>query len=735
MKRTIKIFVFIFIMILANKVIAGVPALDTSFSNGSGFSNVIRAVTVQPDDKILVGGGFGSYNGTTVNRIVRLNVNGLRDESFNTGTGFNGTVFSNIVLQPDGKVIIGGNFSTFNGATSSMIARINTDGSRDESFITGTGFTYYVNYLRLQPDGKILAGGEFSTYNGASITRIARLNTDGTLDETFNPGLGVNALVRAIDVQADGKILVGGNFTSCNGVAMGHIVRLNTDGSIDTSFNSGGAGFNGNVPAIFVQPDQKIVVGGGFTTYNGLTTNDIVRLNTDGSIDSSFNTGTGQNAYTSLLYIYPDGKILATGGFTTYNGANSKYIVRLNSDGSPETLFNTDAGFDSTINGFGVQSDGKIVFGGYFGKYNNISTGYIARLSINSAPGAPTGVGATASNTEAILSWSAPTDSGSTAIAYYNIYNSATNLAIASTTNTTKNISGLSNAVEYGYYITAINSIGESASSTVVLVTPGTVPDAPTINSVIASSRKVVIDFTTPNSNGSNIINYFALSSPDNIGSYGTVTPITIENLVNGVSYWFNVFAINTFGTSTASASSTKVTPHGSSRKIVSTPASSNTQTATPTTQAPVTENSTPIETVTATTTFNISTSTETTSTTTKPILATTTVKEDIVAKPTTVETPTETPKVTYTITPETLTTITKQDLKSGQQTPEVELLQQFLNANGFIISQTGPGSPGHETTYFGKATKSALAKYQKSVGLPATGYFGPMTRAKILNN
>ncbi|MEI8339868.1 MAG: peptidoglycan-binding domain-containing protein, partial [bacterium] len=151
--------------------------------------------------------------------------------------------------------------------------------------------------------------------------------------------------------------------------------------------------------------------------------------------------------------------------------------------------------------------------------------------------------------------------------------------------------------------------------------------------------------------------------------------------------------------------------------------------------QAPVTENSTPIETVTATTTFNISTSTETTSTTTKPILATTTVKEDIVAKPTTVETPTETPKVTYTITPETLTTITKQDLKSGQQTPEVELLQQFLNANGFIISQTGPGSPGHETTYFGKATKSALAKYQKSVGLPATGYFGPMTRAKILNN
>ncbi len=136
-----------------------------SFGESPGFSNQINSIAVQLDGKILVGGSFFSYRGAAKNRIVRLNTDGTIDTAFNTGTGFNSTVFS-IAVQPDGKILVGGDFTNYKGVTENYIIRLNTNGTKDTSFNTGTGFDSAVYSIAVQSDGKILAGGAFSTYIG-----------------------------------------------------------------------------------------------------------------------------------------------------------------------------------------------------------------------------------------------------------------------------------------------------------------------------------------------------------------------------------------------------------------------------------------------------------------------------------------------------------------------------------------------------------------------------------------
>ena len=195
-------------------------------------------------------------------------------------------------IQPDGKIVVGGNFTSYNGNDQNYITRLNSDGSRDTSFTVGTGFDSGVNAFAIQPDGKIVVGGYFTSYNGTSQNYITRLNSDGTRDTSFTIGTGFNSGVDAFAIQSDGKILVGGFFTSYNGTSQNRITRLNSDGTRDTSFTVG-TGFDSGVNAFVIQPDGKIVVGGRFTSYNGTAQNRITRLNSDGSRDTSFTIGTG----------------------------------------------------------------------------------------------------------------------------------------------------------------------------------------------------------------------------------------------------------------------------------------------------------------------------------------------------------------------------------------------------------------------------------------------------------
>jgi uncharacterized delta-60 repeat protein len=353
--------------------------IDPEFNIGTGFAGRVETITLQPDGKILVGGFFLSYNETTQLRITRLNPDGTRDTSFNIiETGFN-SVVETIARQPDGKILVGGGFTSYDGTAQNYITRLNSDGSRDTGFNIGTGFNGRVETIAIQSDGKILVGGFFTSYNGTTQLCITRLNPDGTRDTSFNSGSGFSQIVYAITLQPDGKILVGGGFTSYNGTAQNYITRLNSDGSIDTSFNIG-TGFNSVVETITRQPDGKILVGGGFLSYNGTAQNYITRLNSDGSRDTGFNIGTGFNGVPDTIAIQSDGKIVLGGGFTSYNETTQLRITRLNPDGTRDTSFNIGTGFSQVVNSIAIQSDGKILVGGAFTSYNGTAQNYITRL-------------------------------------------------------------------------------------------------------------------------------------------------------------------------------------------------------------------------------------------------------------------------------------------------------------------------------------------------------------------
>jgi len=385
MKKLLQFSIAFALLLVCGKAQAQTDGtLDTSFNTGTGFDNFVRSIALQPDGKILAGGWlFTSYNGTTQNRIARLDSDGTLDTSFTIGTGFNSSVaVSSIALQPDGKILVGGGFTSYNGTTQNRIARLNPDGTLDTSFTIGTGFGGSVSAIVLQPDGKILVGGDLTSYNGTTQNRIARLNSDGTLDTSFTIGTGFNNGVFAIVLQPDGKILVGGNFTSYNGTAQNRIARLNSDGTLDTSFNTG-TGFGGSVSAIVLQPDGKILVGGNFTSYNGTTQNRITRLNSDGTLDTSFNIGTGFNSGVVSIALQPDGKILMGGWFTSYNGTTQNYIARLDSDGTLNTSFNIGTGFSNAVYEIALQPDGKILVGGWFTSYNGQTANRIVRLYNN----------------------------------------------------------------------------------------------------------------------------------------------------------------------------------------------------------------------------------------------------------------------------------------------------------------------------------------------------------------
>ena len=371
---------------------------DTTFMNGleTALSDNVESVSVQSDNKIICGGGFLNFSGTSTRRIIRLNLNGTLDTTFttNTGNGFNISVFS-IGLQSDGKIVCGGAFTTFNGTTVNRIARLNSNGTLDTDFTTniGTGFintpfATSIETLSIQSDDKIVCGGNFTSFNETSSIRLSRLNSDGTLDTTFatNTGTGFDQQVFSMAIQSDGKIVCGGFFTSFNGTNVTRITRLNSNGTLDTDFATNtGTGFNAQVVSIAIQSDGKIICVGGFTFFNGTTANRIARLNSDGTLDTSFaiNIGTGFNSFTRSTAVQSDGKIVCGGFFTSFNGTNVTRITRLNSNGTLDTDFatNVGTGFNNTVNAaIRIQADDKILVGGSFTQFNGINRSYLTRI-------------------------------------------------------------------------------------------------------------------------------------------------------------------------------------------------------------------------------------------------------------------------------------------------------------------------------------------------------------------
>lgn len=309
--------------------------IDPTFNIGTGFDNDVYAVELQPDGKILVGGIFSSYSGVSANKIIRLNSNGTVDTTFSSGTGFNFSVWS-FAVQPDGKIVVGGGFTTYSGQSANSIIRLNSDGSIDNSFSIGSGLNNIAYDIIELNDGRKLVLGSFTSYSGQTHNRIVRLNNDGTVDNTLNVGSGFNSEVYSAEVEDDGKMIIVGLFDQFSGQTYRQIVKLNSDGSIDNTFNVG-TGFQRSVGLCFAlsvyKYGTKYFITGDFDFYNGNVANGLIQLNSDGTKDTSFNYGTGllfsgTSFNTGLLL--SNGIRIVYGQATQYNGYQIGDIAFLN---------------------------------------------------------------------------------------------------------------------------------------------------------------------------------------------------------------------------------------------------------------------------------------------------------------------------------------------------------------------------------------------------------------------
>jgi uncharacterized delta-60 repeat protein len=275
---------------------------------------------------------------------------------------------------------------TMDGLRTAVLQLTNNDGNENPFDITLTGIRSRVDAgfnpdangtvygVAIQADGKILIAGDFSTIGGGTRNHIARLNADGSPDSSFNPN--VDGSVFCIAAQSDGKILLGGDFGTVGGVPRSCIARLNPDGTVDSSFNPGADSL---IFAMALQPDGKILLGGFFTVVGGAPRSYIARLNADGTLDNGFDPELDNDV--NALTVQADGRILVAGDLTAVGGVPRSYIARLNADGSLDNSFMPD--INSSVLSMALQADGKILLGGDFTAVGGGSHEHLARLNAN----------------------------------------------------------------------------------------------------------------------------------------------------------------------------------------------------------------------------------------------------------------------------------------------------------------------------------------------------------------
>lgn len=364
---------------------------DCTYGNGESFDQYVNVTAIQSDGKVLTGGSFTMYNGDKRNGIARLHKNGALDQSFNPGKGctdiftsYNPVAVNALAIQSDGKIIIGGNFLKYNGTYCFGLARLNSDGSLDKSFNVGSGLNAPAFKILIQPDGKILVAGNFTTFNGVSRSRIARLHTNGSLDTTFKPGTGFNNYVRTMTLLNNGKIMVGGMFGSYNGNTCVRIARLKPDGSFDAAFATG-TGFQSEVTTILPIAGGKMVVMGHFINYKSTYFKRIVQIDSNGNIDNSLKSGDGFSEGVYDGFIQPDGKIVAVGAFITYDNKTQNRILRLHPNGSLDTTFKSPFSYvvGDIVMSANLENSGHIIISGEFSVYNSDKNvlNFISRLN------------------------------------------------------------------------------------------------------------------------------------------------------------------------------------------------------------------------------------------------------------------------------------------------------------------------------------------------------------------
>ena len=252
----------------------------------------------------------------------------------------------------------------------------------DTTFNIGLGAGSGINELIIQPDGKVIVAGTFTSFDGTPANRIIRLLPHGEIDSTWiTAGGGANHDIRASALQSDGKVLIGGIFNTYNSVTANRLVRLDTVGNIDPLFIVG-AGPNNEVQGITVNAN-RIVIQGFFNQYQGAAVPNFAVLQYNGSIDTTFTLPIEPFISLRDFHILPNNNLYLAGNFIAYNGQTVNRIVRLDASGSIDNTFITGSGFDALVNRIHVQSNGDILVAGSFSTYKGLPVPKLIRLHPN----------------------------------------------------------------------------------------------------------------------------------------------------------------------------------------------------------------------------------------------------------------------------------------------------------------------------------------------------------------
>jgi uncharacterized delta-60 repeat protein len=370
--------------LIGGPVIASVAILDDEmpgevdhrFNPLAGPDARVLGLALQADGRVAFGGEFLSVNGIQLARLGRLQTDGYLDFAFNPGAGADATVQA-LATTPDGKLYAGGNFTRADNVTRTRVARFNANGELDLAFDPAAGANGLVRALAVDDEGRALLGGDFTQVRGQTRNRLARLLSSGLLDTNFNPN--VNNSVNALALQPDGRILLGGAFSSIGGVGRSGIGRLQTNGALDATFTVG-TGANGAVHSLALQPNGKVVLGGAFSVFNSQAYRSLVRLETNGVVDFTLQIGAGANGPIYAVALDGAGRLLVAGDFTTFGDFSRIRIARLLADGSVDTTFDPGTGANAAVRALVAQPDSAVVLGGEFTEVNGLPRVRLARL-------------------------------------------------------------------------------------------------------------------------------------------------------------------------------------------------------------------------------------------------------------------------------------------------------------------------------------------------------------------